>query len=62
LHSNIQHTEWHQEPDLAGAQPTVWNNPEAAVAVLFNIPLARPKAAAATVSFNSLQEVAVELT
>jgi len=50
LHSNIQHTEWQTEPDLA------------AVAALIKIPVAGPRAAAATMIIKTPAPVAVGLT
>ena len=62
LHSNIQHTEWQTEPDLSAAPATVLENPEAAVAALIKIPVAGPRAAAATMIMKTPVPVALGLT
>jgi hypothetical protein len=62
LHSNIQRTEWQLEPDPAAAPATVLENPEAAVAGLIKIPVAGPRAAAATMIIKTPAPVAVGLT
>jgi len=62
LHSNIQCTEWHTEPDLAAAPATVLENPEAAVAALIKIPVAGPRAAAAVMIIKTPAPAAVGLT
>jgi len=62
LHSNIQRTESQTEPDLAAAPATVLENPEAAVATLIKMPVAGPRAAAATMIIKTPAPVAVGLT
>jgi len=62
LHSNIQHTEWQTEPDLAAAPATVLENLDAAVAALIKIPLLGPREAAATMIIKTPAPVAMGLT
>ena len=62
LHGSIQRTEWQTEPDLAAAPATVPDNPEATVAALIEIPVAGPRAAAATMIIKTPALVAVGLT
>jgi len=59
---NIQRTEWQTEPDLAAAPATVVKNPEAAVAAQIQIPVAGPRAAAATMIMKTAVPLAVGLT
>jgi hypothetical protein len=59
---HIQCTEWQIELDLTAAPATILQNPEAAVAALSNIPLACPRAAAASIINNPPAPIAVGLT
>jgi uncharacterized membrane protein (DUF4010 family) len=62
LHSIIQLKEWQTEPDLAAAPARILENPEAAMAALIKIPVAGPRAAAATMIIKTTVPVAVGLT
>jgi len=62
LHRNIQCTDRPMEPDLAAAPTTILEIPEAAVAALIKIPVAGPRAAAATMIIKTPVPVAVGLT
>jgi len=61
LYTNMQHTDWQTERDLAAAPTTVQENPEAAVAALIIIAVAGLRAATAAMIIITLVPVAIGL-